>query len=423
MAELETPTENQLQQQFALAVERFEAGDISGAQTVLEDMLTKVPDHPQILNYLAVTAHLSGDHVRAQALLTNVLKIMPDFFDAWNNLGLVSFVQGNHEAAADAFKRAGRLEPNAADPIINLAHAFHAEERCNEAVEAYGRGLAMQPNHPSAWTALCRALIEEGRWEEAVAAADQQLTLRPGHTVALALKSVALQELGENEALRELIDFDRLIECVDIDVPAGYADLVSFNQALVDFCQKHRSFKYAPSDKATEFGFQTNNLAAEADSPVADLLAAVGKCAELYRTKRPLSSDHPFLSQRPDNWQYDIWATALESGGHQQSHIHRAGWLSGVYYAQKPKVINANMPAPDMAGWIEFGRPVFYPKAQAEPVTRCYPPIEGRLYLFPSYFYHRTLPFFSETRRISIAFDLRDNPVTRQVPFIDYVDG
>ena len=31
---------------------------------------------------------------------------------------------------------------------------------------------------------------------------------------------------------------------------------------------------------------------------------------------------------------------------------------------------------------------------------------EGRVVLFPSYFYHRTIPFESDEQRISIAFDL-----------------
>lgn len=423
MTELENATESQFEKQFAIAAERFEAGDISGAQTVLEDMLTKAPDHPIVLNYLAVTAHISGDHIRAQALLSNAVKIMPDFFDAWNNLGLVSFEQGHYEDATNAFQQACRLEANVSDTIINLAHSLHARNLCHESVEVYREGLSMQPNHPSAWSAFGRALLEDGRWGEAAEAADRQLALRPGHTVALALKSVALQEKGDHQGLRELVDFDRLIEAFDIDVPDGYADLASFNQAITDFCQQHRSLKYAPEDKATEFGSQTNNLAPETDTPVADLLAIIEKCAERYCKEHPISPDHPFLSQRPENWECDIWATVLESGGHQQSHIHRVGWLSGVYYAQKPDVIDAQTSASDRAGWIEFGQPVFYPKAQAVPVTKCFPPVEGRLYLFPSYFYHRTIPFISETPRISLAFDLRDRPITRQVPFIDYVDG
>lgn len=418
-----TLTERQLEQQFSVAAERFEAGDIDGAKTHLEEMLTAVPDHPVILNYLAVTLHLSGDFERAAALLINAVKIMPDFFDAWNNLGMVLFEQGKYADATNALQHACRLAPDSADPLINLAHAFHAQNQCADAIEAYGKGLAMMPHHPTAWAAFSRALLEEGCWGEATNAADKQLAVQPGHTVALALKSVALQEQEDTEALQHLVDFDRLIGAFDIDVPDGYVDLASFNQALADYCQGHRSLKYSPSDKATEFGSQTNNLAPEQDTPVADLLKAIEACAAKYRAERPISSDHPFLSQRPDNWQIDIWATVLESGGHQQSHIHRVGWLSGVYYAQKPEVISAENAASDKAGWIEFGNPVYYPKAKTEPMTRCYPPIEGRLYLFPSYFYHRTIPFFSETPRISFAFDFRDRPITRQMPFIDYVDG
>lgn len=60
----------------------------------------------------------------------------------------------------------------------------------------------------------------------------------------------------------------------------------------------------------------------------------------------------------------------------------------------------------DQAGWIEFGRPQEHPHAQAEPVVRAYQPYEGMAVLFPSYFYHRTKPFESEDKRISIAFDI-----------------
>ena len=37
--------------------------------------------------------------------------------------------------------------------------------------------------------------------------------------------------------------------------------------------------------------------------------------------------------------------------------------------------------------------------------VRVVEPRAGRLALFPSAFYHRTIPFTSGTRRISIAFD------------------
>ena len=38
--------------------------------------------------------------------------------------------------------------------------------------------------------------------------------------------------------------------------------------------------------------------------------------------------------------------------------------------------------------------------------TQALQPIEGQMFLFPGYFYHRTIPYHSSEERISIAFDL-----------------
>jgi hypothetical protein len=42
---------------------------------------------------------------------------------------------------------------------------------------------------------------------------------------------------------------------------------------------------------------------------------------------------------------------------------------------------------------------------RSAPATRAVEPREGRLVIFPSYFYHRTRPFDCIGARISIAFD------------------
>ena len=58
------------------------------------------------------------------------------------------------------------------------------------------------------------------------------------------------------------------------------------------------------------------------------------------------------------------------------------------------------------AGWIEFGRPYWDFQIRAEPETRLIEPEEGLMLLFPSYMFHRTLPFAGAGERISIAFDV-----------------
>jgi uncharacterized protein (TIGR02466 family) len=94
----------------------------------------------------------------------------------------------------------------------------------------------------------------------------------------------------------------------------------------------------------------------------------------------------------------------MERHGYETPHIHPDGLVSGVYYVRLPKVV-ANSDA-CYSGWIEFGPPdpVF---ATRRPVpTRQVQPVAGTMLLFPSYFWHRTIPFDSEEERFSIAFDL-----------------
>jgi hypothetical protein len=58
------------------------------------------------------------------------------------------------------------------------------------------------------------------------------------------------------------------------------------------------------------------------------------------------------------------------------------------------------------SGWIEFGRPPDEFPCTVEHRVRMFEPREGRMFVFPSFEYHRTIPFESSQQRISIAFDL-----------------
>jgi hypothetical protein len=69
-----------------------------------------------------------------------------------------------------------------------------------------------------------------------------------------------------------------------------------------------------------------------------------------------------------------------------------------------PEIVR--VPGPGQAGWIEFGRPPEHFHGSVEPEVRAFQPEEGLMLLFPSYFYHRTVPFESAGTRISIAFDV-----------------
>jgi uncharacterized protein (TIGR02466 family) len=90
--------------------------------------------------------------------------------------------------------------------------------------------------------------------------------------------------------------------------------------------------------------------------------------------------------------------------GYETPHIHPDGLISGVYYVQLPDVVAQTDEAHE--GWIEFGAPDPVYAIRSTPPAHLVQPVAGDMLLFPSYFWHRTIPFDSAQERLSIAFDL-----------------
>lgn len=395
----------ELQALFETASNHFEAGDPAAARDALIRLLEYLPDNPQILTYLGTTTHQTGDWEGARAYFERAVAVQPDFDEAWRNLAQLSFDMGDTDGAIAAFTRLCQLTPMDSQAHAWLGDVLQAQDRYTEALAAYEQALTLNPLSASLWTKKSRVLLQEGSWEAALDATERATAIQPGRTGALALRSVALAELGREGGLRELVDFEGLIQAFAVDTPNGFDDMGAFNRALSAFCIEHPTLTFNPADKTTTEGSQTANLSGDAVvGPLAALRAAIAECADAYAAAHPLVPGHPFLGQRPAAWTIVIWGTVLARHGHQGSHIHRDAWLSGVYYAQVPDVLRHA--EGDQAGWIEFGRPQSYPKAKTNPAVRRYPPVEGTLYMFPSYFYHRTIPFEADVRRVSIAFDL-----------------
>ena len=134
-------------------------------------------------------------------------------------------------------------------------------------------------------------------------------------------------------------------------------------------------------------------LGAFRDALNAELRAVI---AEL---KQEGFAGHPVMAWASDRWTLRIWGTVLAPGGHQLPHLHPLAWLSGVYYVEVPPGLGND-------GALEFGEPPPRIKARVEPDRRQISVTPGRLVVFPSWFWHRTLPFAQPGERISVAFDV-----------------
>ena len=379
------------------------AGRFEDAIAAYRRALELKPNLVQSYNSLAFLLKESGRLEEAIEICEKAITIDPEFAEAHSNLGNIYQLNRCYEKSIPAYRRAIELRPDFAVIRTNLAEACRALGRLDEAEALLREALTMDPAMLRAYVDLGIVLLQKGEAGAAMESCGACLSRAPGNSAALALMVTVLEELDDGQSARELADLSRFIRLSRIAVPTDFGDLHTFNIALIAHVEQHPSLIYAPISHTTRGGKQSGELICEPKGPVAHLEAAIGLAVERYIAAMPDTADHPFLANRPKAWRLTLWATILESQGHQVPHIHPAGWLSGVYYAQVPGSIPGNS---EQEGWLEFGRSGLEYATTVEPETRLIEPLEGLMVLFPSYFYHCTVPFRSEERRISFAFDL-----------------
>ena len=362
------------------------------------------PDHADAHNNLGNTLYELGRMDEAESAYRCALVFKSDHADAHYNLGIVLQETGRHDDAIAAYRRALRVEPEYVPVHVNLGYALQELDKLDEAKAAYRRAIALSPDYAQAHVNLADTQLQNGDARAAVAACDAYLRGHPGDTAVLAFKALALDEAGEREAARTLVDFDRFLRPTPLPAPDGFDTVADFNTALAHHVCTHPTLMHAPTSHATRLGKHSGELLVEPKGPIAALESLIRDAVEDYRRALPANPAHPFLADPPERLGLSIWGVVLEGQGHQIPHIHPSAWLSGVYYAKVPDEVRAS--GHSRAGWIEFGRPPEHFHCTVTPEVKAVRPEEGLLLLFPSYFYHGTVPFEAAEPRISIAFDV-----------------
>ncbi len=380
------------------------AGRLHDAVAAYQRALTLAPDHADGHNNLASALRELGKLEEAEAACRRALALSPQHVEARYNLGVVLQERGELEDAVAAYRETLAAAPLFGGALVNLGYAQQRLGRLDEAIATYRRAIAATPDFAGAHVNLADALLEGRRPARALEVCDAYLEARPGDTALLAMKAVVLDELGEREAVRALMGLDRFVRPLRVTAPAGFATLAEFNARLADHVSRHPTLVYAPASHATRLGQHSGELFAEPKGPAGTLEGMIRGAVEDYLSAFPADADHPFLAHPPRRFGLTAWCVIMDSQGHQLAHNHPAAWLSGVYYAALPAVIGA--PGQGDAGCIEFGRPPQHFHCAVEPEVRLFRPEEGLMILFPSYLYHRTLPFEADEQRISVAFDV-----------------
>ena len=422
---------------FARARELHMAGRRQEAGRIYQEILQEHPRHADTLHLAGVLLLERKRYPQAADLIGQAIAVSPNVAKYHNNMGTVQREMGRHNEAVAAYRRALEIDPGLIDGHHNLGNACLDAGELPAAKAAFEAALEIDPKFPYTLGGLGWLLQQEGDLDRAEVLTQQALSLAPdqdefgvnlasirlkkGNAAgclescealiregrqpirALALKSIALAEADQGEAAAQLMDLEGLIHSELIPAPNGYGSVAAFNRDLSELVAGHHSLMRSPPSNATRSGWHTGELAQDDHPAVAAMKAMIGR--EIARRSSVDSGAHddPFHSAIPERYKLNIWGVVMENQGHQIAHVHPSAWLSGVYYpALPPEVTDSE----SQAGWIEFGRgdEDFYHRSA--PVTRRIQPQEGRLVTFPSYFWHRTIPFESGTRRTSVAFDV-----------------
>jgi len=249
---------------------------------------------------------------------------------------------------------------------------------------------------------LGRAYIASGDYNSSVQEYSKLLSSAPDNQGYWCLYATALKFI-KNEEYEYLYNYDKLVFSKKISPPKGYGNIKDFNRELKNALISVHSMEVQPINQSLVNGTQTVGRIFERTEAIIEKFQEVLK-GEIYQliNKLPFDAKHPTLKYASSDFKFSgAWSVKLKKNGFHKSHFHSEGWYSGVYYVNLP-------PLKGNEGKLMFGKPDVVIPAEIEP-DRVVDVEEGKLVLFPSFFWHGTYPFQAEKERLTIAFDIIPN--------------
>ena len=382
--------------QAMLGTEHYEA-----IVPFLEDCMKRFPDNAYFHVKRAEALMSMGDHDGAEAAFRWLTEQLPDVAEIWGGLAAAVIQDGRADEAAEILARASAQGAASAD-LDQLAATLKLDAGDPAgAVAGYEAILAAEPGHRLARVNLIDALLQVGEADKALAVCDARLAEVPGDPEMLAYRHIVMVDRGAVAEAEAFLPPDLIMGHRPMP-PDGFASMADFNKAMVSHILDHPSLVPSPPQHATVAGRHTGSLVCDPWGPMTHFKEMIAEAARVYR-RRHRNSDHPLFTRWSDEYSLTVWAVEMNAGGHQMPHIHPSGFLSGVYYPQLPQQVTD---PDDTDGFIEFFQAPDQFKLHPPPRLQLFPPEEGVMYLFPSAYFHRTIPFVGDGTRISVAFDL-----------------
>ncbi len=338
------------------------------------------------------------------------LELNPSLGEAHRNAAILLRKLGDPARAETHARLALRSAPRDIDTVDTLGEQLQLNHKAREAAAVYAHALDAGVDSPVLRRQYGIALLHDGQPDAARAALTQALRQADDDQRAIAHLGVAIAQEDPARAAHWL-GLHRHVHSVVLATPAGFDDARAFQAALADDIRRHSQQRWEPAGLAARNAYLSGDLLADRTAAIAGfeqrlheaIEGFLARCRQAAADAGPLGDD-VFLRNVPSRYRMHVWATQAGERGYIDTHIHEDSWLSGAYYVELPAAIDEDDAS--HAGWIEFGRPFASLPQPPDTALRHVCPQVGTLLLFPSYLFHRTLPYAGAGERISISFDL-----------------
>lgn len=380
-------------------------GHLQAACELYREVLTQDPDDMEVRCNLAQALADTGEASAALAEASTALQRSGEHPTALATVGAVLLNQHRYAEAREKLAKATAQQPHDDMTLVNYALSAAACGDDATAIRALQQAVEANPRNARATADLINALSAAGDDTGALQLSEQFLHHHPGERLVLGGYAQALLNAGQYEAAMKLLDCARLVQVFDYPATNAAITALTLNAQLTGEILQDPSRLTDPLSKSTYGGEQTGELDLARSAALQEFARYADTCirhAVAAYTAAGLQG-HPLMAPAAEHWNLRAWGTVLHAGGQQKAHMHPLGWLSAVYYVSLPADMNRGDPE---AGWLEFGAPPErFCQRQSAPRTR-YEPRPGRLLVFPSWFWHQTVPFDAAEPRVSIAFDV-----------------
>ena len=403
----------------------FNQKDHIGLQKAAMSILEDDPSNLDALNALALSFRYLGESLKAKESFIKLVNSNPKKDYMYSNAGNFFFDLGHIDQALQCHNQALKLNPKNLNSLNQMGLVLSNRGKDEEAIKYYQHSISIDKTIQASYDNLGNSLRNLERYKEA-----SEVYELSNKVLSRCNQLECLYLLGDKELFyKKLKDLQR--DDISHPLAAALSSHASIRYDGVDeypFCSKPFDFIKKTELLGTEFldeglineffnefnslgiskkeqsllsnGYQSSGNIFFIDKPaIQKIRKIILDQIDLY--KKISDNTATFISRWPKDYELYGWVIVINDGGSLSGHMHKEGWLSGSLYLERPKKNSQH------DGDITFSlHGSNFPTGGKAFMTKTIEINKGDMVLFPSSLFHATVPFKSDHKRITLAFDI-----------------